>query len=78
MLPEQFLTTTLRVHPHGESVARILAAAIQAVEPEQAIRRFVQCTGQELVVDGRKYVILSIISGGYWYTKEHLCVFLVG
>jgi glycerate 2-kinase len=33
MLPEQFLTASLRSHPRGQAVTRILSAAIQAVEP---------------------------------------------
>jgi hydroxypyruvate reductase len=40
MLPEHFLTSTLRRHPRGESVARILAAAIQAVEPGRAVQEY--------------------------------------
>lgn len=38
MLPEHFLTTTLRQHPRGASVTRILAAALQAVEPGRAVK----------------------------------------
>lgn len=40
MQPESFLTTTLRHHPRGESVARILSAAIQAVEPGHAVQDY--------------------------------------
>ncbi len=40
MLPEHFLTTTLRQHPRGASVTRILAAAIQAVEPGRAAQKY--------------------------------------
>jgi hydroxypyruvate reductase len=40
MLPERFLTHTLRQHPRGGSVTRILAAAIQAVEPGRAVKKY--------------------------------------
>ncbi len=40
MLPEHFLTTTLRQHPRGASVTRILAAALQAVEPGRAVKKY--------------------------------------
>jgi glycerate 2-kinase len=33
MLPEHFLTASLRSHPRGQAVMRILSAAIRAVEP---------------------------------------------
>lgn len=35
----RFLTTSLRSLPQGESVARVLAAALRAVEPGAAVRR---------------------------------------
>ena len=40
MLPKRFLTTTLRQHPRGASVTRILAAALQAVEPGRAVQKY--------------------------------------
>jgi glycerate 2-kinase len=40
--PERFLTSTLRQSPHGASVTRILSAALEAVEPGAAVRRFIQ------------------------------------
>ncbi|MCX6065112.1 MAG: DUF4147 domain-containing protein, partial [Chloroflexi bacterium] len=52
---QSFLTRTLAQHPQGQAVASILAAAIQAVEPQAAIQRFVQRRGQTLVIDGREY-----------------------
>jgi len=42
MNPERLLTATLRELPHGASVTRILAAAIAAVEPGAAVRRFLR------------------------------------
>ncbi len=55
MTPEHFLTHTLQTHPHGLRVARILSAAIQAVEPAAAVRRFLRREGDTLFVDGRPY-----------------------
>ncbi len=52
LTPESFMTASLRSLPWGERVGRVLAAAIQAVEPGQAVRRFVQRTGDTLLVDG--------------------------
>ena len=40
MKPKSFLTHTLRQHPRGASVTRILAAAIQAVEPGRAVKKY--------------------------------------
>lgn len=39
MNPDLFLTQTLRSHPRGDSIARILAASLEAVEPGRAVRR---------------------------------------
>jgi hydroxypyruvate reductase len=55
MDPSRFLTRTLRAHPYGEPVSRILAQAIQAVEPGQAISRHVFREGNRLTVAGRVY-----------------------
>ncbi len=44
----------------GKAVARILAAAIQAVEPGNAIRRFVRRDGDILNVDGCDYFLDKI------------------
>lgn len=53
--PESLLTSTLRTHPHGPEVSRILAAALAAVEPGEAVRRSVEREGKRLVVVGRDY-----------------------
>lgn len=55
MPPEHFLTHTLRTHPYGLRVARVLSAAIQAVEPGAAVRRFLRRENETLLVDGRAY-----------------------
>jgi hydroxypyruvate reductase len=50
--PEQFLTRTLRSHPRGESIARILAAALDAVEPGEAVRRYLSIVNGTLSLAG--------------------------
>jgi hydroxypyruvate reductase len=60
MLPDCFLTETLRQHLHGASVTHILAAAIRAVEPGQAVRRFVEFSANQLTVAGRAYPLDKI------------------
>ncbi len=56
MIPaESFRTLSLRAAPEGESITRILAAALAAVEPGAAVRRAVRREGQSLTVSGRTY-----------------------
>jgi len=52
---EAFLTATLRSLAQGPSVARILAAGVQAVEPGEAVRRCLRREGAHLSVAGRDY-----------------------
>lgn len=58
--PQSFQTHTLSRHPRGGAIGRILAAAIQAVEPGEAVRRFVHRDGDALIVDGRVYPLEGI------------------
>jgi hydroxypyruvate reductase len=53
--PEQLLTASLRGAPWGAGVARVLAAALQAVEPGAAVRRYLRREGAALLVGGRPY-----------------------
>ncbi len=46
---------TLSHHPQGESILRIIAAAMHAVEPQAAVPRFVQRQGQTLLINGQEY-----------------------
>jgi glycerate 2-kinase len=69
LAPDDFLTSTLRDHPRGEAVRRILAAAVNAVEAQEVIRRHVVRRGDELVVSGESvrrsdYDRLFILSFG--------------
>ena len=52
---ELFRTHTLARHLHGEAITRILAAAIHAVEPQSAVRNFVQRYGQTLLINRHEY-----------------------
>lgn len=53
--PADFLTTSLRTHPHGAAVTRILSAAIAAVEPGAAVRQFAHREGARLHINGQPY-----------------------
>ncbi|HTX91962.1 MAG TPA: DUF4147 domain-containing protein [Anaerolineales bacterium] len=56
MIPaENFLTRSLRAFPDGPAVARILSAAVNAVDPGEAVRRFVHRDGATLTVAGQAY-----------------------
>ena len=56
MIPaESFWTYSLRAAPQGESVTRILAAAVNAVEPGEAVRRFVRRDRDTLTISDRTY-----------------------
>ncbi|MFH1524552.1 MAG: glycerate kinase [Chloroflexota bacterium] len=56
MIPaESFQTFSLRAAQQGQSIARILAAAVNAVEPGKAVGRFVQRDGDTLTVSDRAY-----------------------
>lgn len=55
MEPERFLTAALRDAPWGDTVARVLAAAVNAVEPSAAVRRYLQRDGDTLHVGERAY-----------------------
>jgi glycerate 2-kinase len=52
---EAFWTQSLRDSNRGEAITRILAAAIQAVEPGEAVRHFVHLKDERLTVSDRSY-----------------------
>ena len=52
---EFFRTASLRLAREGDSISRILAAAITAVEPGAAVARFVRRSGDVLNVADREY-----------------------
>ncbi len=55
MNPDHLLTHSLKNSPHGPAVTRILAAALEAVEPGEAVRRHLRQKGQRLVIGARTY-----------------------
>ena len=59
---ESFLTASLRLAREGDSITRILAAAINALEPGAAVARFVRRSGDILVVAGREYPLADFRS----------------
>jgi hydroxypyruvate reductase len=50
--PDLLLTRTLRSHPRGDSITRILAAALDAVEPGMAVRRYLTMDEDTLSIAG--------------------------
>jgi hydroxypyruvate reductase len=55
MNPDFFWTTSLRAAPGGAAVTRILAAALAAVEPGAAVRRWMRRAGDQLLVGQHAY-----------------------
>ncbi len=55
LVPQSFSTYTLERHVQGAAIKRILAAALQAVDPQTAVSHFVQRQGDVLFVDGQAY-----------------------
>jgi len=57
---EKFSTHSFRNNPHGPGIQRILAAAVQAVEPGAAVRKFVQRSGKKLRIGNLEYDLEKI------------------
>jgi hydroxypyruvate reductase len=55
MNAEKFLTHTLRTKPWGQTAAKTLAAAIEAVDPYTAVQTHLSLTGQLLHLGGLTY-----------------------
>ena len=56
---ESFWCSSLHAAQQGEAITRILVAAITAVEPGAALRRFVRREGDRLTIAGREYDLRS-------------------
>ncbi len=56
---ESFWTVSLHAAPQGESITRILAAAIAAVDPGAAVRRFLRRDGDTLTISDCTYDLKS-------------------
>lgn len=55
MNPDRLLTESLRAAPWGAAVSRIMAAALEAAEPAEAVRRAVRREGDALLAGGQYY-----------------------
>ncbi len=55
MKPDRLLTRTLRNSPHRAHLTRILAAALDAVEPGAAVTRHLRRDGNTLLIDRQRY-----------------------
>lgn len=55
MHPDRLMTHSLRESAQGHAVAQIMAAALQAVDPERAVRRYLRREGEQLVVGEQRY-----------------------
>lgn len=60
MQPERLLTRSLRAAPHGQALAAIMATALAAVDPDQAVRRALRLSGDTLEIGGQRYDLRSI------------------
>lgn len=53
--PKQLMTHSLRNHAHGQALTEIMAAALHAVDPANAVRRALRRDGTAIVVGERRY-----------------------
>lgn len=53
-------TTTLQHHPRGSDIAQILSACIEAVEPGNAVRRFIQREKNLLRISNQMYNLYDV------------------
>ena len=55
MQPDQLMTRSLRESPRGRALAQIMATALDAVDPDRAVRRFLRRDHDALYVGDRAY-----------------------
>ena len=55
MNPERLMTKSLRASPNGERVARIMAAALEAVDPAKAVEQHLKRDGNQLKIENQVY-----------------------
>lgn len=67
LTPDGFTTYSFRKSPRGEGIQQILAAAIQAVDPSQAVRRQIQLEGEIMHIGTREYDL-----------KQYQRIFVIG
>ncbi len=60
MQPEKLLTASLKSHPWGADLAIMMAAALAAVDPYQAVNQYLKVENQQLLVGERVYPLDEI------------------
>ena len=60
MEAELFLTSSLRSSPHGEKISRVLAAAINAVDPANSVAKYLQRSQSQLTVGSQIFDLNTI------------------
>jgi glycerate 2-kinase len=53
--PSRLLTASLKALPWGEKAARVMAAALDAADPESAVLRFLKLSQDRLEIAGKQY-----------------------
>jgi hydroxypyruvate reductase len=51
---QQLMTASLRSHPQGAKIARILAQGVNSVDPTRCLRDHIQREGEDLVLNGKR------------------------
>jgi hydroxypyruvate reductase len=67
MKPANLMTQSLRASPHGQRVARILAAALEAVDPARAVEKYLLRDSNQLIIGDQVY-----------YLPDYDRIFLIG
>jgi len=60
MEAELFLTYSLRSSPHGEKISRVLAAAINAVDPANSVAKYMQRSQSQLTIGSQVFDLDTI------------------
>ncbi len=60
MHPDRLLTYTLRNETWGCPLAQVMAAALQAVDPYQAVQRFLSLEGEDLIAGERRVTLSQV------------------
>jgi len=55
MHADRFLTASLRESPWGAAISRVLAAAVAAVDPATAVRKYLEVRGDQLLIGAHTY-----------------------
>ena len=55
MNPKRLMTKSMQASPYGEKVAQVLAAALEAADPTQAVRQHMRRNGTQLTIGEKLY-----------------------